>query len=167
MSECFLGEIRMFAGNYAPQDWLLCNGQLLGISGNETLYTLLGTTYGGDGVNTFGLPDLRGRVPIHKDATHPLGQRAGSETVTLLASQLPVHTHLAAAQKAAGTASGPANAVWAGTAANNYSTTVTGLSNMSPAAISSVGGSQPHENMMPYLTVSFIIATVGIFPSQQ
>lgn len=167
MSECFLGEIRMFAGDYAPQDWELCNGQLLSISQYQALYTLLGTTYGGDGNTTFGLPDLRGRVPIHKSATSPLGQQAGTETVALVASQLPQHSHAASAQKAAGSAASPAGAYWAGTAANSYSTTATGLVPMSPAAVSSTGNSLPHENMMPFLTVSFIIATVGIFPTQQ
>lgn len=168
MSECFLGEVRIFSGNYAPRNWALCNGQLLPIDQNEALYTLIGTTYGGDGHSTFGLPDLRGRVPIHQVAgTYPLGQSAGTESVALTTAQLPAHTHIASGQKTAGTSDNPANAFWAAGTANMYSTTNSGLVNMAPTAISSVGVSLPHENMMPFLTVSFIIATAGIFPSQQ
>lgn len=166
MSECFIGEIRMFSGNYAPPGWLMCDGQLLTISDNEVLYALLGTTYGGNGSSTFGLPDLRGRVPLHKSATYPLGLKAGTETVTLMTNQLPAHTHVASAQSDAGTASSPANAYWASTGNNIYSTTTTGLVPMNPASVSFAGGSQPHENMMPYLGISFIISTMGIWPSQ-
>ena len=166
MSECFIGEIRMFSGNYAPSGWLMCNGQLLGISDNEVLFTLIGTTYGGNGQTTFALPDLRGRVPIHKNPSHPMGQQAGTESVTLLPSQLPAHSHGAAAQSANGTAASPASGVWAGTAVNNYSSVTTGLVSMSPSCISPTGNTLPHENMMPFMAISFIIATVGIFPSQ-
>lgn len=166
MSECYLGEIRMFAGNYAPENWALCNGQLLSISQNETLFTLLGTTYGGDGQATFALPDLRGRIPISQGNSYLIGQFAGTEEVTLIASQLPAHTHAALSQSAAGNSQDTTNNYWAGAPNTSYSPTTTGLTNMNPTAISSVGGSQPHDNMMPFLTISFIIALVGIYPTQ-
>lgn len=167
MSEAYVGEIRMFAGDYAPQGWALCNGQLLSILENEVLYALLGTTYGGDGRTTFGLPDLQGRIPIHTSSSIPLGTKAGTETVTLTTSQLPAHTHMANASSTVGAESSPSNAVWAPTTLENYSdgTGATPVS-MNGAALSPVGGSQPHENMMPSLTISFIIALVGIYPSQ-
>ncbi|MGG4142652.1 tail fiber protein [Paenibacillus algorifonticola] len=170
MSEAFIGEIRMFAGNYAPQGWAKCEGQILSISENETLYMLLGTTYGGDGMSTFGLPDLRGRLPIHKANNYPLGMKAGSESVTLLTNQLPFHTHVPIATQTAGSASSPQNNTWAKAAV--YSTGLDSSNNPLPQApmnnnnLSSFGGSQPHNNMMPSLTVSFIIALVGIFPPQ-
>lgn len=170
MSEAFLGEIRMFAGNYAPQGWARCEGQIISISENETLFMLLGTTYGGDGVSTFGLPDLRGRVPIHQANNYPLGMKAGSEAVTLTNTQLPAHTHLPLAAQTAGSASSPQNNIWAKAAV--YSTGVDSSNNPLPKApmnnsnLSSFGGSQPHSNMMPSLTVSFIIALAGIFPPQ-
>ncbi|MGK5028776.1 phage tail protein [Janthinobacterium sp. DSP2-3-3] len=154
----------MFSGNYAPPDWLMCNGQLLSISENEVLYTLIGTTYGGNGSTSFALPDLRGRVPIHMVANHPLGQAAGNESVTLQTLQLPAHTHAASAQKAAGTLASPTNGVWAAAATNNYATATSGLVRMNPTTISAVGSTLPHENMMPFLAVSFIIATAGIYP---
>lgn len=167
MSECFIGEIRMFSGNYAPQGWEMCNGQLLPISQNQVLYTLLGITYGGDGITTFALPDLRGRVPIHKSTAYPLGAKAGTETVTLTPGQMPSHTHAAAAQSAVGTATSPSNAYWAATTTTNiYTNTNTGLVAMAPNSVSMAGGSLPHDNMMPYLGISFIISTQGIFPSQ-
>ena len=166
MSECFIGEIRMFSGNYAPPDWLMCNGQLLSISENEVLYSLIGTTYGGDGRTTFGLPDLRGRVPIHTSSTHLLSQKAGTETVALGSQQIPQHTHAAAAQKAAGTLASPTNGVWATTSTNNYATATSGLTNMNSASISPAGSTLPHDNMMPFLALSFIIATSGIYPTR-
>ena len=166
MSECFIGEIRMFSGNYAPPDWLMCNGQLLSISENEVLYSLIGTTYGGDGRTTFGLPDLRGRVPIHTSPSHYLSQAAGTETVTLQTQEMPMHTHAAAAQKAAGTLTTPTNGVWATTSTNNYATATSGLTNMNSASISPAGSTLPHDNMMPFLALSFIIATSGIYPTR-
>lgn len=170
MSDQYLGEIRMFAGTYAPQGWALCNGQLLQIAEYEALYTLLGTTYGGDGRTTFGVPDMRGRVPVSMGngggGNYPLGQKGGTETVTLLESQLPAHTHLPAAQSAPGDQALPTNNVWASKKVFEKPADDIPLVPMSAAAISSTGGNQPHENLMPYLAVSFIIATVGIFPSQ-
>ncbi|MPQ56784.1 phage tail protein [Duganella sp. FT27W] len=173
MSECYLGEIRMFAGAYAPEGWMLCNGQLLSIAGNQALYTLLGTVYGGDGVTTFALPDLRGRVPLHKVANYqsmnyPLGNQIGVEAVTLTTSQMPAHTHVAMAQSGPGNSSTPLNNYWAATAATNIYAPASGtaLGSMAPTDIVSAGGSQPHENMMPYLCISYIISTIGIFPTQ-
>jgi microcystin-dependent protein len=166
MSEPYLGEIRMFAGNFAPVNWALCNGQILNISENEALYTLIGTTYGGDGQSTFALPDLRGRIPVHTNASYPLGSKAGSETVTLTTNELPTHTHTAVASSLPGTIDSPSNAVWAVSSGLNFSDGIgQTLSDMNPQIISAVGGSQPHDNMMPSLTISFIIALSGIYPS--
>lgn len=171
MSECYLGEVRMFSGNYAPQNWVMCNGQLLNINDYQALFALIGTTYGGNGATTFGVPDLRGRVPIHKNQTYALGAAGGTETVTLLESELPPHTHLAAAQSAVGSADTPANGYWAASSAgkNIYTTdvTTTPLSAMAPNAISLAGASLPHENMMPFFPLTFIMAVVGIYPSRQ
>lgn len=158
----------MFSGNYAPQGWHFCDGSLLSISQYEVLYTLLGTTYGGDGRTTFGLPDLRGRIPIHTSSNYPLGQMAGTEKVTLVQSNLPAHTHTANANNVAAdsTSNSPQNQYWGvSTGITNYQSTAPNVT-MSPAAISSVGGNQPHDNMMPSRAVSFIIAVEGIFPSQ-
>ncbi|HZG13948.1 MAG TPA: tail fiber protein [Candidatus Bathyarchaeia archaeon] len=167
--ESYLGEIRMFAGNYAPEGWALCNGQILSIAENEPLFILLGTTYGGDGETTFALPDLRGRIPIHlgvnpKTGTnYSLGQMGGTETVTLTTDQLPVHTHVPLAASV-GTAVSPGGAYWAGNL-SIYSTDAPD-GQMDAALIGSTGGGQPHDNMMPYATVNFIISLYGIFPSQ-
>ena len=171
MSECYVGEIRIFAGNYAPEGWVMCNGQMLNISDYQALFSLLSTVYGGNGVTTFGVPDLRGRVPIHKSTDYPLGAAGGVETVTLMESQLPPHTHLAAAQSAVGTAGTPANGYWAASSAtkNIYTTdvTTTPLSAMAPGAVLPIGGSQAHENMMPFFPLTFIMATVGNYPQRQ
>ena len=169
MSECYLGEIRIFAGNYAPVGWEMCNGQLLSVSQYQALFTLLGTTYGGNGTTTFGLPDLRGRVPIHKGNGYTQGMAAGTEEVTLLGSQLPSHTHIAAAQSAVGSADTPNGAVWAASSTNSniYTNNTAALAPMAPTSIMPFGGSQPHENMMHYMALSLIIAVVGIFPTQQ
>ncbi|RJX39229.1 phage tail protein [Paenibacillus pinisoli] len=164
MSDQYVGEIRMFAGNYAPQGWALCNGQLLSISQHEVLYVLLGTTYGGDGRTTFALPDLRGRVPIHNNNTIPLGSLGGSEKVTLTSQQLPAHTHMASATANTGDQSSPANGVWA--AITNYSEDASKIVSMNANAVAPAGGSQAHDNMMPSTAVSFIIALEGIFPSE-
>jgi len=168
MSDQYVGEIRMFSGTFAPIGWLLCNGQLLSINQYEALFTLIGTTYGGDGRTTFALPDLRGRVPIHMGNGYVLGQMAGTEKVTLISTQMPAHTHIPNASSLEGTSASPANAVWAtsnNSAVQPYSTTAPNTT-MDPVAISSVGGNQPHDNMMPFLTVSFMIATEGVFPTQ-
>jgi microcystin-dependent protein len=155
----------MFAGNFAPVNWAICDGRMMPISGNEALYALIGTTYGGDGQTTFGLPDLRGRAPIHKSTTYPMGSQGGAEAVTLTSTQMPMHTHTAMASSAAGTATSPANAVWTTSTYSSFSTAQTPTEAMSVQAISVAGGSQPHENMMPFLVVSYIICLAGIYPS--
>ncbi|MFD2170019.1 phage tail protein [Tumebacillus lipolyticus] len=164
MSESYLGEIRMFAGNFAPQGWALCNGQLLSIAENEALFALLGTTYGGDGQTTFALPDLQGRVAIHPNTTYVRGTKGGSETVTVVANQLPQHTHIANANNTLSDGDTSANAIWGKTIHTNFGSGTT--QNMSAQTIASVGGNQPHENMMPTTTISFIISLYGIFPPQ-
>lgn len=169
MSEPYLGEIRMFGGNFAPEGWAFCNGQLLSISQNDALYNLLGTTYGGDGVNTFALPDLQGRLPVHtgqssaSGSTYVLGQKAGTESVTLMTNQLPAHSHLAHGSSLTGTANSPENAFWAASDKNLYSDGASDVT-LNAAAIGATGGSQPHDNMMPYLAVSFIISLSGVYP---
>ncbi|GIO56673.1 MULTISPECIES: phage tail protein [Paenibacillus] len=171
MSDQYVGEIRMFAGNYPPVGWAFCDGTTLPINGYEALYSLIGTTYGGDGQTNFKLPDLRGRLPVHMgknpqtQTTYNLGQQGGTEKVTLTEGQLPQHTHMLNAQSAPGTLSNPSNAFWAKGSLKQYSTAEPD-SAMNAAAISSEGGGQPHNNMMPFLTVSFIIATEGLYPSQ-
>lgn len=171
MSDQFLGEIRMFGSNFAPVGWMLCNGQLLPIAENDALYALIGTTFGGDGQTTFGLPDLRGRVPIHQGTppggpTYVLGQVAGTETVTLAASQLPAHTHGLQAQAAAATNTNPTNRSLASAALDAYTSSGDALVAMDAQAIAVAGGNQPHENMAPFLAIHFIIAVEGTFPSR-
>lgn len=160
----------MFGGNFAPIGWKFCNGDLLRIDQNDALYALLGTTYGGDGVNTFALPDLRGRIPISQGlsttgTSYNLGQSAGTESVTLLTSQLPVHTHPVAANAQGADLLGPGTAVWGAGTTKMYSD-VASDSSMNAGAIGLTGGNNPHDNMMPYLGLSFIIAIEGVFPSQ-
>jgi microcystin-dependent protein len=155
----------MFAGNFAPVNWALCDGSTVPISGNEPLFTLIGTTYGGDGQTTFKLPDLRGRAPIHKSATYPFGSQGGTEAVTLTSTQMPMHTHSALASSVAGTSDNPENAVWAASFYTSYSTDQAPPAAMNPQAISPAGGSQPHDNMMPSLVINYIICTAGIYPS--
>lgn len=170
MSDQYVGEIRMFPGTYAPQGWALCNGQLLSISENEALFTLIGTTYGGDGQTTFALPNLQGRAPVHM-GTNPatgtnylLGQSAGTENVTLLTTQMPAHTHAVLAAQAAGDIANPSNNVWASNNVSAYAADPTGAVAMNPAAISPAGGGQPHDNMMPFTVINYIIALNGIYP---
>ena len=170
MGTPFLGEIRMFGGNFAPVGFAFCDGQTLAIAQNDALFALIGTTYGGDGQTTFNLPDLRGRIPVHAGqgpglSNYVLGQSGGSETVTLTAPQLPAHAHAPLAQSAAGNQPAPAGGVWAASAQNQFSSNAPNVG-MSNSAIGSAGGSQPHDNMMPYQVVSFIIALEGIFPSR-
>ncbi|QDS33445.1 phage tail protein [Brevibacillus brevis] len=170
MAEPFLGEIRMFGGDYAPQGWALCNGQILSISEYDTLYSLIGTTYGGDGQMTFALPDLRGRIPLHQGTnpstgtTYVMGGKNGVESVTLTVSQLPAHSHTVHASSQRGTQNSPANAVWAKNAQQYSVNAPDGLMNAS--SLSSVGGNQPHSNLMPFTVINFIIALYGIYPSQ-
>jgi microcystin-dependent protein len=168
----FLGEIRIFAGNFAPQGWAFCAGQLMAISQNDALYALIGTTYGGDGVTTFGLPDLRGRAPIHQGTrfgvTFTMGEVIGVENVTLTTQQLPQHTHPAVAATGADSIS-PQGKVWSTDPGANIADWATAASSnafMAPNAISTAGGNLPHENMQPFLAISYIIAIEGIFPSQ-
>jgi microcystin-dependent protein len=169
MSQPYVGEIRMFAGNFAPNGWEFCNGQLLSIAENEVLFQLIGTTYGGDGVNTYALPNLQSRVPIHQGnnsfATYVIGQQAGEENVTLTTQQIPAHTHQASCSSGPANQTSPTGNFWSySTKELLYSATENG--SMNPADISSVGGSQPHNNIQPYLAISFIISLFGIFPSQ-
>lgn len=173
--EPFLGEVRLFPYNFAPRGWMECEGQLLSISQNTALFALLGTTYGGDGITTFALPDLRGRAPIHA-GTGPgltprvLGERGGTETVTLTAAQTPAHTHQAFATTAAASSTIPGPGLLPAAVSGDtfYVSTLAGnnAAAMSPQTLTPVGGSQPHENMMPTLTARWCIAFEGIFPSQ-
>ncbi|MEM8994736.1 MAG: tail fiber protein [Acidobacteriota bacterium] len=172
MSEPFVGEVRMFAGNFAPRGWAFCDGQLLAVSQNDALFSLLGTVYGGDGRTTFGLPDLRGRIPIHPGSgpglsPRRLGAKAGSENETLTVNQLPSHTHDWRTSTSAATERSPNNGVYAQAAASDFYRTNPGSStNMSSAAVSAIGGSRPHSNLMPFLCINFIIALFGIYPSR-
>ena len=167
MSQPYVGEIRMFAGNFAPAGWALCQGQLVAISDNETLFNLIGTTYGGDGQSTFALPNLASRIPVHAGPGFVLGQMGGVEEVTLTTSQLPVHTHAPAANNNAGGVASPSGAYWGTTGINIYNTaTPDGSVKMASGLLSSVGGSQPHDNMVPFLVVNFIISLFGVYPSQ-
>ena len=171
MADPYIGEIRLFAGNYAPNGWALCQGQLMAISENETLFTLIGTTYGGDGQITFALPDLRGRVPVHQGTGPGLSQRSigqvgGSETVTLTAPQMPAHTHAQMASKLAAVASaGPAGNMLAATTVNLYGGGPPTMP-MAAAAVTPSGGGQAHDNMAPFVAMNHIISLFGVFPSQ-
>ena len=171
MAQPYVGEIRMFGGNFPPAGWRFCDGSLLPISENDTLFNLIGTTFGGDGQNTFALPDLRGRLPIHMGNlvgnTFVLGQPGGVEQVTLTVPQIPSHTHTQLCSSGGGaTTSNPANAVAAPSDISQYSTQAPDSQMGTPAMTSSaIGGSQPHDNFMPYLCINFIISLFGIFPS--
>ena len=165
MSSPFIGEIRMFAGNFAPVGWAFCNGALIPIDQNDALFNLIGTTYGGDGQTTFALPNLQSRVPVHVGPGFALGQSGGTESVTLTTSQIPAHSHVPQAFDAAGNQSSPSANVWAQSALNNYDTNAPSAS-MNAAAGGSTGGSQPHDNMMPFLVINFILSLFGVFPSQ-
>lgn len=170
MSQPYVGEIRMFAGNFAPYGWLFCDGSLLSTSEYDTLFNLIGTTYGGDGQDTFALPDLRGRIPAHMGAgpglpTLIIGETLGTETVTLTNNQIPSHSHTMAASTNVGSRTSPTNNVLArSTNADIYSGDAPSGA-MAGTAVSTTGGSQPHNNMQPYLCVNFIISMFGIFPS--
>jgi microcystin-dependent protein len=170
MAEPFLGEIRMFGGNFAPLGWAFCNGQIMSIADNEALFSLVGTTYGGDGVNTFALPNLQSRIPMHQGqggglSPYVMGQIGGTENVTLNAQNLPQHSHGTAASSGNGGASSPAGSYWASNAATKQYAPATNTT-MAPTAMSLTGGNQPHQNLMPLLTISFIIALEGIYPSR-
>jgi microcystin-dependent protein len=169
----FLAEIRIFAGTFAPKGWALCNGQLLAISQNTALFSLLGTTYGGNGTSTFALPNLQGMAPMHAGqgpglSTRDLGEQGGEPTVTLLQSELPNHSHALMATNQLQQLPDPANHTLARANANAYlqNPDPTTFKAMNPSALSTVGGSQPHNNMPPYLTLNFIIALQGVFPAR-
>ena len=156
----------MFGGNFAPAGWALCGGQLISIADNDALFSLLGTTYGGDGQNTFGLPDLRGRIPINSASNYALGQLGGVENVTLITNQLPTHTHPAGAQSGSGGSSVPASntVAWAQASGNSHYSTNAATGVMNAGTIGITGGSQPHDNMLPFQCVNYIIALLGIYP---
>ncbi|MEQ1920905.1 MAG: tail fiber protein [Pyrinomonadaceae bacterium] len=164
MAEPFLTEIRLMSFNFAPRGWALCDGQLLPINQNQASFSLLGTTYGGDGRVNFGLPDLRGRTPIHVGSGHVLGERAGEAAHTLTINELPTHSHTLNASGAAANTNVPSNDRLLGTINNAYAA-ASNLVGLAPAEITSVGGSQAHQNMQPYLAINFCIALQGIFPS--
>jgi microcystin-dependent protein len=165
MAEPFLSEIRIMSFSYAPRGWALCNGQLLPINQNQALFSLLGTTFGGDGRVNFALPDLRGRAPIHVGVGHTLGERGGEQSHTVSIAELATHTHTLNGTSADGAQVVPANQVLAKAAPANPYHNATNESAMNAASIGNVGGSQPHLNMQPFLTLSFCIALQGIFPS--
>ena len=168
----YVGEIRMFAGNFPPNGWAFCNGQPVPISQNDVLFTLIGTTYGGDGEETFNLPDLQGRLPMHQgqgpglSQTYQIGERAGVESVTLSVQQIPQHNHaMLASSNLAGSADPTGNILAQPVALNLYFGDVPGAA-LASQSVLPVGGSQPHENMMPFLAISFIISLFGVFPTQ-
>ncbi len=166
MAQPYVGEIRMFAGNFAPAGWMFCEGQILPISENEVLFQLIGTTYGGDGQSTFALPDLRGRVPIHQGSGRVLAETGGTEEVTLTVAQMPVHTHGLVASTASATEESPAGNLTGQPATAIYNSGEEGsIQAMAASAVAQTGGSQPHSNFQPYLCVDFIISLFGIFPS--
>jgi microcystin-dependent protein len=171
MAQPFVGEIRLFAGNFAPAGWAFCDGQLMPIAENETLWFLIGTTYGGDGQETFALPNLQSRVPIHMGtgpglSSRQIGEQGGTEQVTLTTQQIPAHSHAAMCRSTpAASTSDPANAVWAASDVNQYSDQAPTVAMGTPNILSTVqGGSQPHDNMIPFLCVNYIISLFGIFP---
>ena len=174
MADPFVAEIRMFGFNFAPTGWAMCNGQLMPISQNTALFSLLGTTYGGDGKSTFALPNMQGNSALHPGqgqglSLYDLGQESGTETVTLLTSEMPSHSHSPTNAKTTGGQASPTGNMWgtsnaAKAAANFYAPAIGTAQNMNPLALGLTGGSQPHNNMMPYLTINFCIALQGVFP---
>ncbi len=164
MSEPFLGQVMMASFNFAPKGWALCDGQLLPINQNQALFALLGTTFGGNGQTTFALPDLRGRMPLHTGNGFTLGLHGGEESHTVIAAEMPAHTHPVTTSSSAADQVSPANNYPASSARNGFASTPNGT--LAPGAVSSAGGSQAHENRSPFLVVNFVIALQGIFPSQ-
>jgi microcystin-dependent protein len=165
MAQPYVGEVRMFAGNFAPAGWMFCEGQLLPISENETLFQLLGTTYGGDGQSTFALPDLRGRLPLHQGNGFILAETGGAEEITLTVSQIPAHNHAFLGAATNGNTTNPSNALLANSTVITPYASETPNAAMAASSLSAVGGSQPHTNFAPYLCVDFIISLFGLFPS--
>jgi microcystin-dependent protein len=172
MSNPFLAEIRIFTGNFAPKGWALCNGQLMSISQNTALFSLLGTTYGGDGRTNFALPNLQGSTPMHPGqgpglSLHDLGETGGSQTVQLIQSEMPAHTHTANCNSGLGDQYGPTGFFWASDAGGNNEYAPSGDGNsMAAGAVAPAGGSQPHNNLQPFLVLTFIIALQGVFPAR-
>lgn len=167
MAEPFLGEIQMVGFNFAPRGWAFCDGQILPINQNQSLYSLLGTTYGGDGRTSFALPDLRSRTPVHEGDGYQLGQKGGAETVTLTTAEIAAHTHAARAQDVAANTNAPAgNMVAEAPVPMNHAPSVANLVNMHSGSIANAGGGQAHNNMQPFQTINFIIALQGLFPSR-
>jgi len=168
MGTPYVGEIRMFAGNFAPVGWAFCQGQTLPISENEVLFNLIGTTYGGDGQTTFNLPSLASRVPVHMGTgggnSYIIGESAGEESVTLTTQQIPAHSHVPLCSSLAGTQASPQDNLWAVSGSNIYTDAGPNVA-MAPVAVQSSGGSQPHDNMVPFLVINFIISLFGVFPS--
>jgi microcystin-dependent protein len=163
MSTPYLSEIRIFSFNFPPKGWALCNGQLMPINQNQALFSLLGTTYGGNGTSNFGLPNLQGRMPIHEGAGFTLGQVGGEQNHTLSNAEMPQHTHSAAASSGPANAGGAPGNFWANGNQPAYASSANVT--LAPATVNSIGGSQPHNNMAPYLVLNFCISLVGIFPS--
>lgn len=166
MSEPFIAEIRIMSFNFAPRGWALCNGQILQINQNQALFALLGTTYGGDGRTTFALPNLQGRAPVHPGNSIVLGELSGEENHTLLGTEMPAHTHTAVGASVAGDVPVPTGALLAAEPSQLYAPPNANLVTLTGGTINQTGGSQPHNNMMPYLTLNFCIALIGIFPSR-
>lgn len=173
MGEPYVGEIRMFGGSFAPAGWAMCNGATLAISENDTLFNLIGTTYGGDGQQTFNLPDLQGRAPVHMgqgpgiSQNYVIGEKAGVESVTLTTNQIPLHTHSFVASSDAGQSAQPQNALFALLPTGNlYTQPQQPAVNLNSNMLSAAGGSQPHDNIQPYLCITFIISLFGVYPSQ-
>lgn len=168
MAQPYIGEIRMFAGNFAPAGWAFCDGQLLPISEYDTLFVVIGTTYGGDGQSTFALPNLQSRVPVHQGNGYQLGEVGGVEQVTLTTNQIPTHSHaVTCSSGGANTSANPLNALWNVSDVTQYATSaVPPDGQMNVAALSPAGGSQPHYNMLPYTGINFILSLFGLFPTQ-
>jgi microcystin-dependent protein len=164
MVQPFLGEIRIFTGSFAPAGWALCNGQTLSISQNQALFSLLGTTYGGDGRTTFALPNLQGRTPFHSGGGFALGQSGGEDAHILSVGEMPGHSHTPIASGDPADNASPVNSFWANSGISTYYSSTPNVS-MAPEALADAGGNQPHQNLPPYLVLQFIIATAGIFPS--
>ena len=166
MGTPFLGEIKIMSFGFAPRNWAMCNGQFMPINQNQALFSLLGTMYGGNGQTTFALPDLRGQTPIHQGPQNTIGTKGGEQSHTLTMQEMPQHVHLGQVQPANATTGNPANSLLAGVPTFAYRTSVTNATTLLPASVTNIGGSQAHQNMQPFLTLTFCIALIGIFPSR-